>query len=114
MDTPLQASASVTLNAAGGGQVGLGPGSPGQSSANRWEVDNVVWQTTRPGIAPVPTIQIYLASVTPAQSQVVDYDGSFGSASGSVTVPNGLQLFAVWTGGQAGDVATLTATGTKS
>jgi hypothetical protein len=108
----LNASASVTLDASGNGQCQLGP----QDSAgpSYWQVDTAIVQTTRPGVAPIPTIQLYVDTVTPANSQGLDYDGSFNTAVGTnVVVRRGSHLIAVWTGGAAGDVATLTVTGIK-
>lgn len=108
----LNQSASVTLNAAGGGSVSLGP----QSSAGpaTWEVDGAIIQTSRPGLAPVPKVQLYLDTVSPGNSQGLSYDGSYVQALASnVTVRRGSLLICVWTGGQSGDVATMTVTGVK-
>lgn len=107
----LNASNSVTLDASGNGQTKVGP----QDSAGpaTWHITTVVVQTTRPGLAPVPTVQLYVDSVSPANSQGLDYDGSFNEAGGNLTITRGSYLIAVWAGGQAGDVATLTVSGTK-
>lgn len=108
MSVPLNRSVSVTLNAAGNGTVSLGPG----GGPPTWALDALLWQTTRPGAAPVPRIQIFIGTQSLDNLQAQSYDGSFGSASGSAPVSLGQNVIAVWTGGQAGDVATLVVTGT--
>lgn len=108
----LQASASVTLDASGTGQVALGP--QDARGPARWDVDGIIVQTTRPGVAPIPRVQVYLGdTATPANSQGLTYDGSFNQGRVSLVVTRGDRLIFRWTGGQAGDVATATVTGTK-
>lgn len=107
--SPLTISASVTLDASGNGTVTLGPGS--SRGPATWRVDGVILQTTRPGKAPIPRAQVYLDEAIPAQSQGLSYDGSFTQGRCSLTLTRGQQLLCVWTGGQAGDVATMTLTG---
>jgi hypothetical protein len=41
------------------------------------------------------------------------YDGSFSVATGDQMLSRGSHIIAVWSGGQAGDRATLTANGEK-
>lgn len=108
----LSESASVTLDANGNGTAGLGPDSARGPAT--WDVSTVVIQTSRPAQAPIPRAQLYLDQVSPSQSQGLTYDGSFSQGGGSLTVTRGSTLYCVWTGGQAGDVATFTVTGTKS
>lgn len=98
---------SVTLDAAGGGQVELEP----TSSPPNWHVTGGVVQTNRPGQAPIPRVQLYLNTVDPTNSQGVGFDGSFGPFVGDLTLTRGQKLIAVWTGGQAGDTATFTVNG---
>lgn len=105
----LTAGLSVTLGSTGGGQILLGP----DAGPANWRVTGLTVQTNRPGQAPVPRVQIYLDQVDPSQSQGLNYDGSFAQATGEVTLSRGSHLIAVWTGGQAGDIATFTVTGEK-
>lgn len=113
--TTLQASASVTLDANGNGTCYVGPGQSGNTGAGHWSVTGVILQTTRPNLSPIPSCQLYLDQVTPAQSQGLTANGSYATARGeNLVVQRGQSLYAVWTGGQAGDVATLTVTGVKS
>jgi hypothetical protein len=110
----LNMSASTTLATVNGvvtGSVSLGP----QASAGpaNWQVDGVILQTSRPGVAPIPRCQVYLDTVQPGSSQGLTYDGSFDQGRTDIRVARGSQLIAVWTGGTAGDVASMTVTGVK-
>lgn len=108
MTQNLNRGLSVTLGASGSGQVTLGPDSPGPAN---WRVTSGVVQTTRPGVAPIPRVQLYLNAVDPTNSIGVGFDGSFGPFTGEQILTRGQHIIAVWTGGQAGDVATLTLNG---
>jgi hypothetical protein len=68
-------------------------------------------QTNRPYLAPIPRVQLYLNEVDPTNSLGLGPDGSFGSFVGEHTLSRGSKLIAVWTGGQAGDLATMTVNG---
>jgi hypothetical protein len=105
------ASKSVTLGASGSGSVTLGPDA-GRGPAT-WHVDGVIIQTTRPGVAPIPRAQVYLGNAVAGNSQGLSYDGSFAQGSCDLTLARGETLTCQWTGGQAGDVATMTLTGEK-
>lgn len=109
MSNQLNKAGQVTLNASGAGQVSLGPSV--SAGPARWTVDALLWQTSRPGVAPIPRIQVFLDNTDASGLQCQSYDGSFGSASGTVSVSRGSNLIAVWTGGQAGDVASISVTG---
>lgn len=111
----LNKSATVTLTAAGG-QCSLGPAS--NAGKPTWHVDALLWGTVRSGVqaagkAPIPRIQVFLDQTDASGLQAQSYDGSFGSAGGALTLNRGSNLIAVWTGGQAGDVASFTVTGTQ-
>lgn len=108
----LNASVSVVLDATGTGRVSLGP----QDSAGPaiWHIDGVIVQTTRPGQAPIPTFQAYVDIESPSNAQGLTYDGSFNQGVvRNLDVRRGSRLIGLWLNGQAGDVATLTVTGTK-
>jgi hypothetical protein len=112
----LNKSSQVVLDATGGGQCQLGPAS--NAGKATWNVDALLWGTVRAGVsaagkAPIPRIQIYLDQTDPSGLQAQSYDGSFGSAGGALALNRGSNLIAVWTGGQAGDTASFTVTGTQ-
>ena len=107
----LAATSSVTMGASLTATTSVGP-DDGKGPAN-WAIDTVLWQTTRPGVAPVPRLQVYQDSTDPGGIQVNSYDGSFGQAVGELTISRGNKIIAVWTGGQAGDVCSITVTGKK-
>lgn len=105
----LTAGESVTLDASGGGQVILGP----DAGPANWHVTGLIVQTNRPNLAPIPRVQLYLNEVDPTNSLGLSPNGSFGQAAGDQELSRGQHIIAVWTGGQAGDLATLTANGEK-
>lgn len=107
----LNEAVSVTLNASGTGTVTIGPSS-GQGPAT-WHVTGVILQTSRPGQAPIPRAQVWLDQQNPSGSQGLSYDGSFAQGTTDLTLIRGQNLICQWTGGQAGDVASMTVTGTK-
>lgn len=113
----LNKGASVTLDSTGAGTVTLGPDqSRGPSS---WTVDGALWQNFRAGVlaagvAPIPKIIIYLGGPSIDNLQAQSYDGSFGSAHGSINVARGQFLTVTWSGGASGDVASISVTGTAS
>lgn len=109
--TPLQAAATVTLNASGAGTVSIGPDAA-RGPAN-WRVNGVILQTSRPGTAPIPRAQVYLDDQVPGQSQGLSYDGSFAQGACDITMTRGQKLICAWSGGQSGDVASMTLTGEK-
>jgi hypothetical protein len=109
--TRLTIGKSVTLNASGTGTVQLGP--DGGRGPATWRVDGVILQTTRPGQAPIPRAQVYLGDAVPDNAQGLSYDGSFAQGRCDLELARGQTLTCVWTGGQAGDVATMTLTGEK-
>lgn len=101
----------VTLDASGAGTIELGPDAA-RGPAN-WRVDGVILQTTRPGQAPVPRAVVYLDEAIPQNSQGLSYDGSFAQGRCDITLTRGQKLVCAWSGGQSGDVATMTITGEK-
>lgn len=111
-DAQLNTAASVVLNATGSGTVELGPATQGPPY---WSLDTVLLTTNRPGQAPVPRAMVYLDVVSPGNLQGITYDASFGQASADgLKLGRGQKLIAVFSGGQVGDVASLTVVGTKS
>jgi hypothetical protein len=107
----LTIGAQVTLDGTGAGTVSLGPNAS-RGPAN-WHVDGVILQTSRPGKAPIPRAQVYLDDAVAQNSQGLTYDGSYAQGRCDITLARGQQLVCIWTGGQAGDIATITLTGEK-
>lgn len=107
----LTEAVQVVLDAAGAGTGRLGPGA-GRGPAN-WRVDGVVLQTDRPGQAPIPRAVVYLDQTSPAGVQGLSYDGSFAQGACDITMARGQELICEWTGGLAGDIASMTVTGEK-
>lgn len=106
---PLVIGSSVTLDGTGAGQISLGP----DQGPPNWRVTSIIIQTNRRGQAPIPAVQLYLDSVAPSNSIGLSYDGSFGQASGEQQLVRGQHIIAVWSGGQAGDIASLTVNGER-
>ena len=114
MSSQLQAGKQTTLALVAGvvtGTITIGP--TDQRGPAAWHVDTVIMKTSRPGVAPIPRVELYLDDPQAGNLQFLSYDGSFSNAGGSCTVQRGQTLTAVWTGGTVGDVASLTVTGTK-
>lgn len=110
----LRVTGSVVLTGANGsatGTVTLGPGVNGNPSYN-WLVTGLVAQTSRPGIAPIPKLQVYKNQALAAFSLGLTYDGSFTSAGANESISRGETLVFVWSGGNTADIATVVLTGT--
>lgn len=110
-NTRLNAGTQVTLNATGDGTARIGPDSARGPAV--WIIDGVIVTNGRPGQAPIPRVQMYIDSVSPANRQGLSYDGSFAQGKCDIKLTRGQQLLAVWAAGQAGDVCELTVTGWK-
>jgi hypothetical protein len=114
VSSQLQAGSQTTLATVAGvvtGRITLGP--TDQRGPAKWNVDQILIKTSRPGVAPIPRCEIYIDDPNAGNLQALTYDGSYGAAGGSCTLVRGQTLTAVWTGGLAGDVASFTLTGTK-
>jgi hypothetical protein len=107
--TQLQAAETAVLDSTGGARVELGP----DTGPPYWRVTRVVVRTSRPGQAPVPQLSLYLDSEDATGLLDVTYDGSQDASDVDVELQRGQHLIAVWSGGQEGDEATLSVTGTK-
>lgn len=107
---PLTISVSVTLNGSGAGTASIGPTFPRE----RWNVAvasvSVATNTSE------ATCKTY-AGPQATQGNFVDGTtwGSTGDSTSNFSAPvySGQQVFAVWTGGDAGAVATLVLSGTR-
>jgi hypothetical protein len=107
----LTVGGGAVLDASGNGTVELGPDSARGPAT--WHVDGVILQTDRPGQAPIPRAVVYLDNVAAERSQGLSYDGSFAQGRCDLTLTRGQKLIVQWTGGQAGDSASVTLTGEK-
>lgn len=105
----LSAGKEVTLDASGNGTIEIGP----NSGPPVWHVTKILVQTDRPGQAPVPKFEFYLDQQTPAGRKGLTYDGSFDESDLNLRVTRGQKLICVWTGGQAGDVASVSLDGER-
>lgn len=106
----LRIGRTVTLDASGAGEIRVGPDVKGPPT---WHVTGLILKTTRPGEAPVPRAEVYVDSEDAGGREGLTYDGSFASGRAEITLVRGQELIVQWTGGQVGDVASLTVTGEK-
>lgn len=108
---PLNQTAVVVLDGAGGGTASIGP----ISAREVWHPDVIsVKASTNTDEA---QCQIYVGD-SATQPNFIDgtYSGSSGDASdraASTLIRVGWKVFATWSGGDAGATATLTVTGTR-
>lgn len=102
---------NTTLDASGGGTLTVGP-SDVRGPAT-WDVDGVILRTSRPGQAPIPRAEVYVDRIAPDSLQGITYDGSFAPGTCTFTITRGQRVIVVWTGGQAGDDASVSLTGWK-
>lgn len=107
----LNVADTVTLDAAGGGTVRIGP--DGVKGPANWQVTGVILKTSRPGEAPVPRAEVYLDRISPECLQGITYDGSFAPGRCNFTIARGQVVIVVWSAGQTGDTASVTLTGEK-
>lgn len=109
-------SGVVFLDGFGNGIVSVGP----QSAREEWIVDKASVRVSFPGVQTQPTNEatcsIYVGTDT---SQTNFRDATFTGSSGDSTdavsgrVKVGSYVWAVWTGGDAGQQATLSLSGTR-
>lgn len=108
---PLDIYATVTLNGAGNGTAQAGP----SIVREHWQVDSVTVSVATQ--AKTASCSIYIGT-TVFNGQLISNTlfGSQGQACGlgGRDIPSGYQIFAVWAGGDAGQVATAHITGTRS
>lgn len=101
----------ATVSGSVTGTVELGP--DGSKGPANWHVDGVILQTSRPGTAPIPRAVVYLTDAVSDNTQGLSYDGSFAQGACDITLTRGQKLVCIWTGGQAGDTASMTVTGER-
>lgn len=109
----LSVTGTVTLATVAGvvtGTVRVGPGLNGERGTSGWKVTGVIVRTSRPGVAPIPRVTIVDQL---GIDQGVSYDGSFDQGPCDISLVVGQYLAVTWTGGLAGDVGTVTLSGTR-
>jgi transcription elongation factor len=109
-ELPLNAKAYATLDENGNGTASTGPLSPGEQWTGITAAVSVATNVNE------ATCQLYAgAAATPGYLQGATTWGSTGN-SGPIgaAVKVGGNLFAVWTGGDPGALATMTVTGTRT
>jgi hypothetical protein len=108
---PLNVSAQVTLDGSGNGTASIGPLSPGEIWAAGNGAAVRVATNTDEAICTVYSG----AAATAGYFRDATTWGSTGDSTAKLSeVRVGGQVFAVWTGGDAGQVATLTVTGVRT
>jgi hypothetical protein len=107
---PLNLKAYVTLDGSGNGTAYIGPQSPGEVWSNLTVAVSVATNTNE------ATCSTYAgAAATPGYFAGATTWGSTGDSSTNFgTVRVGGNVWAVWTGGDAGERATMAITGTKT
>lgn len=109
---PLNRSVAVTLNGSGAGQAQIGPALPGEV----WQVPGLTAAVSASSNTNEATGKIYAGGGVSGSTFV---DGTTWGSTGDSTskfanpVYAGQQVFAVWTGGDPGAIATLVITGTR-
>jgi hypothetical protein len=107
---PLDESASTTLDAAGNGQVTLGP----YRHTELWDVRHVAVEVQPVPPATLPTL-VPEARVFARGSQIGGtYTGSLDDTECSVTLMAGHQVIVQWSGGDPGALARADITGIKT
>jgi hypothetical protein len=109
---PLNTSGAVTLNAAGAGTVQLGP-----QAAETWQLASAGITVPSASLSQPPQCSVYAGS-SPTPGNFVDgtYTGmqnNTGKVQG-ITIFPGQSVFAVFSGGTPGNVATLSIFGTRT
>lgn len=110
----LNTSGSTTIDASGNGQVSIGP--EGGNAAGTWLVTQITVETNRPAQAQPPAFRLYQDTVSVDTGLGQGEDGSYSegvTTSGGVQLTGSGRIICAWSGGRAGDKATLTVTGTK-
>jgi hypothetical protein len=109
MDSPLDTNGSVILDATGAGRVLLGP-----RQGQLWLPQEVIVQTTTTN--KLATCVISIGHATVALKYIDDTVSGYGDVSSKISgqqIYPGTYVWAVWSGGNPGDYASLTIHGTQ-
>jgi len=105
----LDESASITLDASGGGIARIGPGRAG----TRWRVTAAA--VLSPGNpSPIPRVYLYKGEPAPGSHITSSYNGNQNSTDLDMPLHAGQYLSAQWIGGLAGARYTLSVFGERS
>ena len=109
MAEPLNQGTTIVLDANGDGRATLGPtfGPP------TWHVRSIAVRTSQPGAGSIPLCATYRATEDANGYIDTTYDGSADATDVAFDLVQGTEIIAVWTGGNPGDVATLSVYGTR-
>lgn len=108
-DISLNAGVDVKLDASGNGRASIGPA----FGPATWHVTATSVRTSQPGQGNIPLCAIYRGTEDSAGYLDTTYDGSADVCDIAYDLTPGINVIAVWTGGNPGDIATLGVTGTK-
>jgi hypothetical protein len=106
---PLNQGVDVVLNADGDGRAVLGP----TYGPSTWHVQTISVRTSQPGQGDIPQCAIYRGTEDSNGYVDTTYDGSADSTDVNFDITQGVQIIAVWTDGNPGDIATLSVYGTR-
>jgi hypothetical protein len=106
---PLNLGTDVQLDGSGNGRAHLGPtyGPP------TWHVQTISVRTSQPGQGKIPQCALYRGTEDSNGYIDLTYDGSADSTDVNFDITQGVEIIAVWTGGNPGNVATLSVYGTR-
>jgi len=103
------AGVDITLDGAGNGTARVGP----TFGPATWHVTTVAVKTSQPGQGLIPQCALYVGTQDANGYVDTTYDGSANFADIDRDVVQGGQVIAVWTGGNPGNTATLSISGTR-
>ncbi|MBW5252042.1 hypothetical protein JGS39_24085 [Streptomyces sp. P01-B04] len=106
---PLNLGTDVVLDAGGNGRAHIGP----TYGPNLWHVQAISVRTSQPGAGLIPQCALYRGTEDANGYVDTTYDGSANSCDVNFDISQGTEIIAVWTGGNPGDVATLSVYGTR-
>jgi hypothetical protein len=106
---PLNMGVTTILNGAGNGRLTLGP----TFGPSTWHVQTISVRTSQPGAGDIPQCATYRGTEDANGYIDTTYDGSADATDVNFDLTQGTEIIAVWTGGNPGDVATLSVYGTR-
>jgi len=106
---PLNQGTDIVLDSGGNGRATLGP----TYGPSTWHVQTISVRTSQPGAGRIPQCATYRGTEDSNGYVDTTYDGSADSTDVNFDITQGVDIIAVWTGGNPGDVATLSVFGTR-
>lgn len=99
---------TITLDAAGNGEVRIGP-----EAFRTWTITHLNVRTSQgPTVTPIPQVTVYLGAVTDGNILAQSWNGSRSTAYGSTVVQPSQPLIVRWENGVPGSTATVSVYGT--